>query len=61
MTYTPEDELPEGVLEEKILGMLDASGQPTDDEDDAEVIRVQREYDDGRTETLTISRAPAPA
>lgn len=50
--------LPPGVLEERILGMEDAEGNPTDNEADAVVIRVEQLREDGEVTTTEVIKDP---
>lgn len=58
MTNTP---LPPDVLEETILGMVDAEGNPTDNEAKAAQIIVQHLMADGSLETTEVVTQKPPA
>lgn len=58
MTDTP---LPPDVLDEKILGMTNAAGEPVDNERDATTIVVQQLRADGELVTTEIVTDRPPA
>lgn len=57
MTDTP---LPAGVLDEKIIGMTNAAGEPVDSEQDAATIAVQQTLDTGEVRTTTVVTESRP-